>query len=456
LVKILLLLSLVFAAHTFARAQMPAPTPVPALTPEPTPLPAPAIVSESPVVDPTPEPEPTQTPTAESVTTAAETEAAQKRLTRARTLAAIGKLAASANELESLRASSKDESVRDVARILLMAVLVEMPDYTRAAALLGEAFNARTPGQTADAATHSYFALAGQTINAVRTHLERYRSFGVNVADTSELHAEANGDLEQLRTLLEHVVEQAKALHDEQIKGGEKGGRGLDAAALLEDAATVRMRIARHEHDRGVWQAQVSEARQHLFSSEMRIASISNLPASPPAPAATKSAPTSTASAPASSDKSAQQSGAQKSSKKSSQPSSGQSQQSVAATNAQTPQPAQQTGATTPTPNASAGETKKGDNSPVAVGSLFTKSKQRVSPTYPSLARASRASGVVTVFMLVNEKGEVESVQRAEGPPLLQQAAIEAARRWRFNPTVVDGQPVRVTGYLSFDFKAQN
>ncbi|MBC7931878.1 MAG: TonB family protein [Rubrivivax sp.] len=441
LINLLLLLSLVFVSHTFVHAQTPAPTPT--QTPEPTPLPAPAIVSESPVIDPTPEPEPTPepTPTAESTTAAAETDAAHKRLARARTLAAIGKLAASANELETLRVSSKDESVRDVARILLMAIFVEMPDYARAAALLGEAYSARTPGQIADAATHSYFALAGQTINAVRTHLERYRSFGVNVSDTSELPAEANSDLEQLRTLLELVVKQAKALHVEQIKGGVKGGRGLDAAALLEDAATVRMRIARHEQDRSVWQTEVSEARQHLFSSEMRIASINNIPA------ARAAAPPSTASTLAASGNSA---------KKSGQPSNEQSRQPVAATNAQPSPPAQQPGATTPPPDASAANAKKGDISPVAIGSLLTKAKQRVSPNYPATARAARVVGVVTVFLLVNEKGDVESVQRADGPPQLQQAAADAARRWRFNPTVIDGQPMRVTGYLSFNFTANN
>ena len=75
-----------------------------------------------------------------------------------------------------------------------------------------------------------------------------------------------------------------------------------------------------------------------------------------------------------------------------------------------------------------------------------------VSPSYPQLARAARVSGVVTVFIVVNERGEVESVERAEGPTQLQQAASDAARRWKFAPTVIDGQPVRVTGYLSFNF----
>ena len=88
----------------------------------------------------------------------------------------------------------------------------------------------------------------------------------------------------------------------------------------------------------------------------------------------------------------------------------------------------------------------------MAVGSLAGKARQRVSPTYPVLARTARVSGVVTVYLVVNEKGEVESVERAEGPAQLQQAATDAARRWKFTPTVIDGQPVRVTGYLSFNF----
>jgi protein TonB len=375
----------------------------------------------------------------------------QKRLARARSLAAIGKLAAAASELEALRASTKEESVRDVARILQMAIFVEMPDYARAASLLDEAFNARTQGQTDDSATHAYFALAGQAVNSVRTHLERYRAFGINVSAPTDLPPEANGDINEIRGLLEHLSTQAKTLHDEQSKGGDARTRGLDAAALLEDAATVRMRIARHEQDKAQWQSVVSEARQHLFSSDMRIASISEIPAARPAPAATQPA-VSTSTPAASTPKSAQKAdaAAQKPPKKSQQqkPSGTNSNAATATVPPKNAQPPAQQPSESQT---QAGGAKAG-GSPVAVGSLTAKAKQRVSPSYPAIARAARVTGTVTVFLVVNEKGEVETVQKLEGPQQLQQAAADAARRWRFNPTLIDGQPVRVTGYLSFNF----
>lgn len=430
---ILTLLAVTFAASgatTCVFAQTPA-TPVQQASPQPSPEPADAAAGEASAAS-------------------AETEAVQKRLARARSLAAIGKLAAAASELDALRASSNDDSVRDVTRVLLMAIVVEMPDYPRAASLLDEAFGARTQGQTNDAATHSYFALAGQTVNSVRTHLERYRAFGINVTDASALSSEANSDLNQLRGLLERLSAQAKQLHDEQLKGGDASTRGLDAAALLEDAATVRMRVARNDQDRAEWQGVVAEARQHLFSSEMRIASISEIPVARPTPVATQpaantSAPPKSASSPAKGGQKADDS-AKKSSKKPRTPTAANA--APAPTNA-APDNAQSR--QTPPPQSPDGVAGMG-SAPVAVGSLAPKAKQKVSPTYPSIAKAARVTGVVTVYLIVNEKGEVETVQRLEGPLQLQQAAADAARRWRFNPTVIDGQPVRVTGYLSFNF----
>lgn len=434
-ILILTLLAVTFAAlnaPTYVFAQTPA-APAPQSAPQPSPEQVDAAASEASAAS-------------------AETEAVQKRLARARSLAAIGKLAAAASDLDALRSSTKEDSVRDVSRVLLMAICVEMPDYQRAASLLDEAFGARTPGQTDDAATHAYFALAGQAVNSVRTHLERYRAFGINVSDATDLSSDANSDLNQLRGLLEHLSAQAKALHDEQRKGGDTSTRGLDAAALLEDAATVRMRIARNERDKAEWQGVVSEARQHLFSSEMRIASISEIPAARPAPVVTQPvANTSTSpkssSAPAKGGQKADDS-AQKASKKSRQ-------QTQTAANA-APTTAVPNNTQPPAQQPDAAQRPEGGASmasaPVAVGSLAQRAKQKVSPTYPSIAKAGRVTGVVTVFIVVNEKGEVETVQKLEGPLQLQQAAADAARRWRFNPTVIDGQPVRVTGYLSFNF----
>lgn len=359
-----------------------------------------------------------------------ETEIVMRSLARARALAAIGKLAAAASELESLRASSADDSVRDVARILMMSIFVEMPDYPRAAALLNEAFKARTPGRAGDAETVSYFALAGQTINSVRAHLDRYRIFGLNIAD-GELPAEAQGDLEQLRHLVEKVVEQAKAIGAEP---GAETSRGTDATALLEDAATVRMRIARSTQDRAQWQSEVSNARQRLFASETRIASISQIPtgAPPPAEASPSLASAATKSvAPAAQPKESRNATAN-------------------------PPPAQQQSA--PASNATNGASEKSADdddsasSKVSIGSLAGLARQRVSPAYPQIAKAARISGVVTVFLIVNDKGEVVSVERAEGPVQLQQAAIDAARRWKFHPTVISGKAVSVTGFLSFNF----
>ncbi|HEX8338310.1 MAG TPA: energy transducer TonB [Pyrinomonadaceae bacterium] len=392
------------------------------------PAPEAQVSSQAAEAQPAPKPDPA----------AAEAEAVQKRLARARALAAIGKLAAAATELESLRVTTKDEAVRDVARLLLMAILVEMPDYQRAVGLLEEAYKARPANRAADAATHFYFALAGQTVNAVRTHLERYRAFGVNVADASELPAEAASDVEYLRGVLERVAEQARALHAEQLKGGTEGVRGLDAAALLEDAATVRMRIARHDQDRARWQSEVSAARQHLFASETRVASISPIPAARPAPP--PSVPASKVGAPAAAPNSA--------ARRTPTPANEQRANGAAATTtAAAAQPPAQ-----PQPNAATGPAGTAENAPVAVGSLVGKARSRVAPSYPTIARTARVTGNVTVFLVVNAKGEVESVIRAEGPQPLQQAASEAARRWKFNPTEIDGRPVRVTGYLSFNF----
>jgi TonB family protein len=363
--------------------------------------------------------------------TVSEAEVARRSLSRARALAAVGNLSAAAVELEALRASTRDDSLREVSRLLLVSVYVELPDYVRATALLDESFRERAAGRTGDSQAQAYFALAGQTVNSVRQHLDRYRAYGLNVAD-ADLPAEAGGDLEQLRRLLEKLVEQAK------VVGSERTG-GTEATALLEDAATVRLRIARDAQDRARWQGEVSDARQQLFAAETRIASISAIPPARRAPAG-QAANTAPADGSAPSQRPA-------ATPADSRPEQARQQ---SAQSASTP-PASPPASATAQP--SGGPKQEGAQAALhSVGSLAALARQRVAPVYPQIARAARVSGSVMVYLVVNERGEVETVQRADGPVQLQQAAVEAARRWKFNPTVIDGQPVRVSGYLNFNF----
>jgi TonB family protein len=75
-----------------------------------------------------------------------------------------------------------------------------------------------------------------------------------------------------------------------------------------------------------------------------------------------------------------------------------------------------------------------------------------VEPEYPPAARANRVSGVVIVSVVVNEDGEVFEAEVLRGHPLLDQAALDAVRRWLFKPTVIHDDPVPVLGTISVIF----
>ncbi|MEK6337436.1 MAG: energy transducer TonB [Acidobacteriota bacterium] len=76
-------------------------------------------------------------------------------------------------------------------------------------------------------------------------------------------------------------------------------------------------------------------------------------------------------------------------------------------------------------------------------------------PPYPPVAKAARASGTVTVQVTIDEEGKVISAHAVSGHPLLQAAAVAAAKQARFPPTKLSGQPVKVMGVVIYNFKAQ-
>jgi len=71
------------------------------------------------------------------------------------------------------------------------------------------------------------------------------------------------------------------------------------------------------------------------------------------------------------------------------------------------------------------------------------------------MARQIRAQGSVNVQILVDEQGKVVSAQAVSGHPLLTFAAKEAALRARFTPTLLNGQPVKVQGVITYNFVLQ-
>jgi TonB family protein len=75
-----------------------------------------------------------------------------------------------------------------------------------------------------------------------------------------------------------------------------------------------------------------------------------------------------------------------------------------------------------------------------------------IQPDYPAIARAARAAGVVTVQVVVSEEGTVLAAQAVNGHPLLQAAAVKAARQVVFAPTLLDGKPVKTVGIIPFNF----
>jgi TonB family protein len=88
----------------------------------------------------------------------------------------------------------------------------------------------------------------------------------------------------------------------------------------------------------------------------------------------------------------------------------------------------------------------------VSGGVLNGKAISLPKPAYPPTAKEAKASGTVVVQVLVDEKGNVVSARAVSGHPLLQAASVVAARQAKFGPTKVAGQPVKVSGVITYDF----
>lgn len=95
------------------------------------------------------------------------------------------------------------------------------------------------------------------------------------------------------------------------------------------------------------------------------------------------------------------------------------------------------------------GEKKRG---PINGGVLNNKALYMPKPDYPPEAASAKAAGTVVVQITIDESGGVIAAKAVSGHPTLLQACVNAALQARFSPTTMMGEPVKVTGVLTYSF----
>ena len=405
---------------------------------------------------------PQQTVTTPPVTPPTSGDVMRARISKAKAFIAVRNYNAAIYELENIRRETNDPAVHGVVNVLLTNSYLEQGDYKRAQDLLNEFYKAVTTNKPN--APASYLAVAGQIIKGARNRVERYRTLGLSVSDRT-LPLEATNDLEKMRETLELVITQAKEI-------GTKKEKAADAMALIEEAGNSRSMLARDDYDSRRWNDEVRDTREQMISPGTVIVNAVNpLPIEgsiPPALVAANTEANTKPSGPAAviqtvaetkapalererevktqdKPKTDVPEAAQKAVAQNSQP------VFVPAAQASQPIKKEELKPVTPAPEANTAQAK--DVSPLQVGSLIDYATSQAQPVYPQAAKSFRTMGIVKVEITVDESGEVTEVQNASGPGMLQSAAKDAVRKWKFRPFTRDGQPVKATGFVSFNFR---
>ena len=391
----------------------------------------------------------------------------QQKISRVRALIAARNFVAAANELETIRRETGDEALQQVAQTMLIGVFLEQPDYVRAQALLEDSFKRNKTRK--NGTDEAYFALAGQVIKGAQNQLERYKRLGLNIGD-AKLPTEAKNDLERWHKMLETIIEQSK-----QMSVAVK--QPTETLALLESAANARSLLSRDEYEAARWKSELDDTRELIANAQTKVEEVDASIQQPAGTTVATSVPPASvfkqpvetqkpvAAIPVSEKTSVPANVAQNDiPKPNSEPKSVPANQAPAeskpvvrervaaqniATSENTEKPAEKNDNASVAENAP--KTEK-SNEPMQVGSLVDAATRKVNPTYPTVARTARVSGIVKVEVVLDEEGSVAEVKNAAGPEMLKRAATEAVRRWKFKPFTRDGQPVRASGFVNFNF----
>jgi protein TonB len=392
----------------------------------------------------------------------------RERVAKAKAYIAVRNYGAAIYELENIRRETSDTTVHGVINVLLINSFLEQGDYKRAQDFLNEL--SKKPGASA-----SYFAAAGQVVKGAKNQMERYRALGLSVSDRN-LPKDAVADVDKMRETLEKVVEQTKIFSKDK-------NQASSAMALMEEATAARSNLARDDFDANRWKNEAADARENLASSRSVIVNaVSETPAQPTQPDQTNSVAASAAQTnPLKSDdptpilqpvplpvekavskieptssspivetpkpeiKRADETPKIAAADNSANSTRTRRVESSSASNVAAPNKTETQATNAPTDAVKS-------SSPIAVGSLIGYATQKSNPVYPIMAKNMRLTGVVKVELMIDENGQVAQVQNTSGPAMLQRAAMDAAKKWKFKPFTRDGQATKATGFVSFNF----
>lgn len=415
----------------------------------------------------------------------------RERVSKAKAFIAIKNYSAAIYELENIRRESKDPTVNGVVNVLLMNSYLEQCDYKRAQAFLNDLAGAQKANKPNAAA--NYLTVAGQVVKGAKNQFERYRALGLSVSDRN-LPPDAVADIENMRLTLELIVDQSKVL-------GKDKTQTANAMALLEEATSARSVLAKDDYDAKRWKDEVADSREMLANSRsVIINAVNDVPPADPAnnnnvagntmpttpntttgmqtgqtnpavmPPATQNPSTVDKTTQAKLDNSTLTNNtvakldtsasidkpvvSEKPKEEIKKPDENQNQ--ISDDKSSTPPVRNRrvvdSSNENSNPATNTSEAITGGTNPLEVGSLIDFATQKVNPTYPIAAKNIRQTGVVKVELMIDEQGSVTSVQKINGPALLQNAAKDAIKKWRFKPFMRDGQPVKATGFVSFNF----
>lgn len=107
----------------------------------------------------------------------------------------------------------------------------------------------------------------------------------------------------------------------------------------------------------------------------------------------------------------------------------------------------------TPTPTKPPAPVTPQADEPLTGGVINNRAIEMPQPVYPDAAKQKHIRGTVKVDVVIDEKGNVIAARATDGPKELRDAAVEAAKKARFNPARLHGALIKQTGTLVYKFE---